>query len=274
MTTPKTWAVAALALLIPAAPLRAQDKPADKPVEQPAEKPAEKTAEKKSSPVSAGSDGFSLQNESGDFRVQIRGYVQFDGRFFSGDERRARHRHLPPAARAPHRAGLGRKVLRLQHHARLRGRHRRPPGRLVGRQALAQAARARRQVQGAGRPRAAPVRSPTITFVERAFPTAAGSEPRRRRSAPRRAGGRGVWPTRPASSTARPTGAASTSTSNDSKDLAGRDLPLAFQEGEVRAQGPRLRRSPARTGKQSGALAGLPLRRAAQHLHHPHGDHR
>lgn len=86
MTTPKTWAVAALALLIPAAPLRAQDKPADKPVEQPAEKPAEKTAEKKSSPVSAGSDGFSLQNESGDFRVQIRGYVQFDGRFFSGDE--------------------------------------------------------------------------------------------------------------------------------------------------------------------------------------------
>ena len=46
----------------------------------------EKPAEKKSPPVSAGSDGFSLQNEGGDFRLQLRGYAQFDGRFFSGDE--------------------------------------------------------------------------------------------------------------------------------------------------------------------------------------------
>jgi phosphate-selective porin OprO/OprP len=50
------------------------------------EKPAEKAPEKTGPVVSAGSDGFSLQNESGDFRLQVRGYVQFDGRFFSGDE--------------------------------------------------------------------------------------------------------------------------------------------------------------------------------------------
>jgi phosphate-selective porin OprO/OprP len=72
-------ALAALAVL--AAPLRAQDKPADPPA--PA---ADKPAEKKSLPVSAGSDGFSLQNEGGDFRLQIRGYAHFDGRFFAGDE--------------------------------------------------------------------------------------------------------------------------------------------------------------------------------------------
>ncbi|HEY5907762.1 MAG TPA: porin, partial [Vicinamibacteria bacterium] len=40
----------------------------------------------KSPPVSAGSDGFGLQNESGDFRLQLRGYAQFDGRFFASDD--------------------------------------------------------------------------------------------------------------------------------------------------------------------------------------------
>jgi phosphate-selective porin OprO and OprP len=66
-------AMAALAVLaVP--PLRAQEKPASPP------------AEKKSPPVSAGPEGFSLQNESGDFRVQIRGYTHFDGRSFPGDD--------------------------------------------------------------------------------------------------------------------------------------------------------------------------------------------
>jgi phosphate-selective porin OprO/OprP len=77
-------ALAALAVLA-ASPLRAQDKPTGPPIST-ADKPAEKPAEKKSLPVAAGSDGFSLQNESGDFRLQIRGYAHFDGRFFSGDE--------------------------------------------------------------------------------------------------------------------------------------------------------------------------------------------
>ena len=63
-------ALAALAVLA-ALPVHAQDKPAGPPAPA-AERP--------------GFDGFSLQNESGDFRLQIRGYAHFDGRFFTGDE--------------------------------------------------------------------------------------------------------------------------------------------------------------------------------------------
>ena len=36
--------------------------------------------------VTAGPEGFVLQSSSGDYRVQLRGFVQFDGRFFPGDE--------------------------------------------------------------------------------------------------------------------------------------------------------------------------------------------
>jgi phosphate-selective porin OprO/OprP len=46
----------------------------------------EAPAEKKSPPVAAGSEGFSVQSESGEFRLQFRAYVQFDGRFFLADE--------------------------------------------------------------------------------------------------------------------------------------------------------------------------------------------
>ena len=34
--------------------------------------------------LTAGPEGFTLQ--SGDYKLQLRGYSQFDGRFFSGDE--------------------------------------------------------------------------------------------------------------------------------------------------------------------------------------------
>ena len=97
-------AVAAIAALA-ATPLRAQETTAAKaagagtkasaaeakppqgpPAGQPAEKTAEKPPEKKLAAASAGPDGFVLQNESGDFRLQLRGYVHFDGRFFGGDE--------------------------------------------------------------------------------------------------------------------------------------------------------------------------------------------
>jgi len=74
----------------PAAPPAAVEKPADtaaaKPQETPPDKPADKPADKKLASASAGPDGFVLQNESGDFRLQLRAYAQFDGRFFSGDE--------------------------------------------------------------------------------------------------------------------------------------------------------------------------------------------
>jgi len=38
--------------------------------------------------VTAGPEGFVLQSGSGDFRLQLRGYVHFDGRFFPSDEGR------------------------------------------------------------------------------------------------------------------------------------------------------------------------------------------
>jgi phosphate-selective porin OprO and OprP len=34
--------------------------------------------------VAAGTDGFSIESDSGDFRLQLRGYIQFDGRFYPG----------------------------------------------------------------------------------------------------------------------------------------------------------------------------------------------
>jgi phosphate-selective porin OprO/OprP len=60
---------AATTTLLAALPTWAQEPPAEK-------KP----------PASAGSDGFSLQNESGDFRLRIRGYAHFDGRFYARDD--------------------------------------------------------------------------------------------------------------------------------------------------------------------------------------------
>ena len=35
--------------------------------------------------LTAGGEGFVLQSSNGDYRLQLRGYVHFDGRFFSGD---------------------------------------------------------------------------------------------------------------------------------------------------------------------------------------------
>jgi phosphate-selective porin OprO/OprP len=58
------------------APLTAQEKPTT----------PEKPAEKRNPPVSAGPEGFTVQNEAGDYRLQLRAYAHFDGRFFSGDE--------------------------------------------------------------------------------------------------------------------------------------------------------------------------------------------
>jgi phosphate-selective porin OprO/OprP len=71
--------VLAATTLLVAAPSRAQEKSAGPPT-------AENTSQKKSPPASASAEGFLIQSESGDFRLQVRGYAQFDGRFFSGDE--------------------------------------------------------------------------------------------------------------------------------------------------------------------------------------------
>jgi phosphate-selective porin OprO and OprP len=55
----------AVAVLAASAAVHAQDKPA---------------------PAPASADGFVLSSESGDFRLQLRGYAQFDGRFYPGDD--------------------------------------------------------------------------------------------------------------------------------------------------------------------------------------------
>ena len=38
--------------------------------------------------LTAGAEGFVLQSSNGDYRLQLRGYVQFDGRFFPSDDGR------------------------------------------------------------------------------------------------------------------------------------------------------------------------------------------
>ena len=84
MTTAKTWAVAALALLLPGTLLRAQEEPPEPPVGPSVEKPAAEKPEANPLTTSA-ADGFVLQSENGDFKLQLRGLVQFDGRFYPGD---------------------------------------------------------------------------------------------------------------------------------------------------------------------------------------------
>ncbi len=72
MRTLRLCLVALATLAAP--PATAQEKPVAAPPEKP--KPA----------ASAGADGFVIQSESGEYRLQLRGYAHFDGRFFSGDE--------------------------------------------------------------------------------------------------------------------------------------------------------------------------------------------
>lgn len=91
------WALA-LALGIRVAPLAAEEKPGPtsraveaKAVEvaRPAvdEKAAEPKKDEAEPPkLTAGQDGFVLQSANGDYRLQLRGYVHFDGRFFASDQ--------------------------------------------------------------------------------------------------------------------------------------------------------------------------------------------
>jgi phosphate-selective porin OprO/OprP len=48
---------------------------------------AEQAPEKKVPPATGGPDGFFVQSESGDYRLQVRAYAHLDGRFYPGDER-------------------------------------------------------------------------------------------------------------------------------------------------------------------------------------------
>lgn len=66
---------------------RAQAPAGPKPAESQAEKPAEKPPEKKVPFATGGADGFLIQSESGDYRLQVRAYAHLDGRFYPGDDR-------------------------------------------------------------------------------------------------------------------------------------------------------------------------------------------
>jgi phosphate-selective porin OprO/OprP len=76
--------IAAAVLVASTAAAGAEDRPVPQPSPEAAASP--KPPEKKNPPASASADGFVLSSESGDFRLQLRGYAQFDGRFYPGDD--------------------------------------------------------------------------------------------------------------------------------------------------------------------------------------------
>jgi len=65
-TVPSAIPVMVLTLAASASPLAAQDEPTP--------------------PVVAGADGFVLASASGDYKLQLRAYTHFDGRFFASDD--------------------------------------------------------------------------------------------------------------------------------------------------------------------------------------------
>ena len=226
--------LAVAVLAASAAALRAQDKPAPRTRAR-AGGVAEAAREEEPARVRARPTASASRSETGDFRLQIRGYAHFDGRFFPGDDAGAATDTLPAAPRAADRPGHGRQVLRLQPHARLRRRHDRPPGRLrrPARRRRSSASRVGKFKTPVG-PRAAAVRD-RHPFVERAFPTRARA--RTATSACRSTASSlgGVVAYRAGVFNGVPTAAASTATCNDGKDLDGPALPLALQAGAASA---------------------------------------
>jgi phosphate-selective porin OprO/OprP len=75
----------AAALAMAAAPLRAQapDNPGATPSPAPAPAPTPAPPEKK---PAAGGDGFLIQSEAGDYKLQFRAYTHFDARFYPVDD--------------------------------------------------------------------------------------------------------------------------------------------------------------------------------------------
>jgi phosphate-selective porin OprO/OprP len=81
----KVLVLAVAALAAPAGVPGAQDA---SPVPSPsaaAASPAPSPAPDRGSRASAGAEGFVIESADGDFRLQVRGYAQFDGRFYPGE---------------------------------------------------------------------------------------------------------------------------------------------------------------------------------------------
>lgn len=203
------------------------------------------------STAAAGPDGFVLQSEGGDYRLQVRGYVHFDGRFFPGDEARLgidnfllrRVRPIVQGTVAKHFEfnvtpdfGGGTAVLqdaylnvRYSPKAQLRlGKFKSP----VGLERLQSAT--------------------SISFVERAYPTAlvpnrdVGAMLHGELAAGVVAYAAGVF-------NGAPDGGSVDLDTNDGKDLAARVFLSPFKRGESSLKGLGFGIS-GTTGKQSGAL--------------------
>lgn len=61
-----------------------QERPVASPAPVPSPSPSPSPSPEAPGRASAGADGFVLESASGDFRLRIRGYLQFDGRFHPG----------------------------------------------------------------------------------------------------------------------------------------------------------------------------------------------
>ena len=88
------WAAGVLAVMLfsGAAPTTWGDEKPQEPAPAGVQKTAEPEAAAEAKPkgpegvkVSAGADGFVIQSQGGDYRLQIRGYTHLDGRFFASD---------------------------------------------------------------------------------------------------------------------------------------------------------------------------------------------
>jgi phosphate-selective porin OprO/OprP len=80
----KRWAPGLLAASLVVPPLHADDTPAAAPPATETKPPSEPSPQ--GVKLAASGDGFVIQSESGDFKLQLRALLQFDGRFFFSDD--------------------------------------------------------------------------------------------------------------------------------------------------------------------------------------------
>ena len=125
--------------------------------------------------LTAGAEGFALQSSNGDYKLQLRGYVQFDGRFFPSDEGGLAVDNFLLRRVRPIFAGTVGAPLRVPDHAGLRRRHDGAAGRLARRQVLA---------EGAGPGRASSSPRSASSGCSRPRRSRSSSGPTRRRSSP------------------------------------------------------------------------------------------
>ena len=247
--------LAAAAVVLATTPLRAQDAPAAQASPAPPAPPDAKPAEKeKKPPVSVGTEGFALQSESGDFKLQLRGLVQLDGRFYLSDERKlAVDTFLIRRAR-PILTGTVSKYFDFNFTPDFGG------GNAVIQDAFLNVKGSPRLQARAGKFKP-PIGiehlqgDPYLAFAERAFP--ASLEPNRDVGIQIHGElGKGVVSYAAGVFDGTPDGASVDQDVNDSKDLVGRLFFSPFKTGSSGLKGLGFGVS-ASTGKQTGALAVL-----------------